>query len=267
MSLTLANSCRTTSSSASNMRQSSPSSSASKTHKIKEIRCRDNSGDRELKISRSNVDLPFLAYNVEFKFRGRVVSELSNAPIFQNEANRFSVQLPSKDEDDNAMIVTAGVLWDGSKAEGFYQQAANNGGSPLPAAEFESCAVVEDATANGAASGPRKIQDIRCVDDTGDRVMTIKKSENELSFPSFHISFSFRGQNFAKVTDAPVTVNDGKRFTVEKSATVDDEPDTLVTAGVEWSANGVKGFYQQSANGGASPLPATELPFCSVTQL
>jgi len=257
-------SCRATTSTLSDQSEDAPTG-PSASRNITEIRCTDGTGDRELKIKRSENELPFPTYHIEFVFRGQRVSLVSDAPVAINNNRRFMVQKITNIEDRSNIEVSAGVEWSERGVSGFYQEAANGGLSPLPSVQFETCAVREIGRTQ-TDNGPRNIAKIRCVDDSGDRQVLVTRSLNELPFPTYHIEVIFRGQQFVMVTDAPVSVNDGSRFMVQKVTDLEDRENIEVSAGVDWTSGSPKGFYQEAANNGLSPLPGLHLELCSVTE-
>ena len=264
LTVVLAVSCRTSKSSLSD--DTSPGGRAnSGTRKITEVRCADATGDRELKIKRSENELPFPTYHVEFIFRGTRVSQVTDAPVAINNGTRFVVKKVTNLDDREDIEVSAGVTWTEGRISGYYREAANGGLSPLPGVDFAACAVVE-VGAIAPQNVPRNIAKIECVDNSGDRKLSIKRSNNELPFAAYHVEFIFRSQLYVRVTDAPVAVNNGARFIVQKVTDIEDRENIQVSAGVDWSSGQPKGFYQEAANNGTSPLPGTQFDLCSITE-
>jgi hypothetical protein len=93
----------------------------------------------------------------------------------------------------------------------------------------------------------------------------IEKSPNKLAIPTFHIRIFNTGKEVRYVDNAPVIENDEDSFVVRKITTLDgDSEDIEVTAGVRWSKKIAHGFYMEAANGGSSPLPASEFQKCII---
>lgn len=89
----------------------------------------------QLTLTPTEAALPI--YEVELSYQGQQF-DLFNAVLVRNTSSQFMVEAQKEDNK----IVSVGLTYSEDKeVEGFYQEAANGGMSPLPAHLFESCAV------------------------------------------------------------------------------------------------------------------------------
>jgi hypothetical protein len=74
-------------------------------------------------------------YNLKLKYQDKVVKSFQ-ATLTSNSSSKLEVQ--AQDDEDRLMIY-AGYKF--QTKEGYYQEAANNGMSPLPSQTFKKCAI------------------------------------------------------------------------------------------------------------------------------
>lgn len=109
----------------------------------------------------------------------------------------------------------------------------------------------------------RKFDKITCTGGRNGLTMTLIMSENELAKPTFHILREIGGERVSYIENAVVVEDSNEQFVVEKNTNIEDRQNIQVSAVVEWKGATGKGFYQEAANGGMSPLPPSEFKTCT----
>ena len=113
-------------------------------------------------------------------------------------------------------------------------------------------------------SNNHNINKIECKDGTGNRVMTIERSINELPFPSYHVTLKFQGRAVESFSDLPEVSNNPTKFMVQKIVDIGHRQNIEVSAGINFYNGQGTGFYQEAANGGMSPLPGASYNTCTI---
>jgi len=110
--------------------------------RVKKVVCYDNSGNKRLVIERSINELPFPTFHVSFFFNNFLKVNVLDAMVTEDSSERLVVGKVTDLEEREGIEVTAGIDWsEDNTASGFYQEAANEGASPLPGTDFPKCKV------------------------------------------------------------------------------------------------------------------------------
>lgn len=99
------------------------------------IKCKNERGlSMELTLTPLEATIPI--YKLTLSFQGTQI-ESFNAELRENSDYRFMVEAL---QEEGSKLVSAGVLFT-DNTQGFYQEAANNGLSPLPGVAFQNCTI------------------------------------------------------------------------------------------------------------------------------
>lgn len=103
--------------------------------------------------------------------------------------------------------------------------------------------------------------DVVCVKNDGDKQSTLilNRSMNEGRVPNYNLTYVVNGHVYLHF-ETSLRKSDERQFQVEGYISDTERRDVIGYAGYDLKTG--KGYYQEAANDGMSPLPGTSFPSC-----
>lgn len=128
--------CRTTSPEKSGLQ-------SAQTRNMQKAVCLSSDKSKSITIERSENERPFPTFHLTQTFKGRTVLKVTDLPVTMDDSTQFMIQKVTEVDGREDIEVSAGLDFTGSKASGFYMEAANGGASPLAGIEYPNCTITK----------------------------------------------------------------------------------------------------------------------------